>query len=191
MKIPKLHPHSNKNTEWQDAIIERLDLLAKSQNQVQDELAELVATGKPTPRGRLLAYALLTLLVTLVITSASVGIYSSRHQAQATTSQEQALAASEQVGKDLQPIMNIVSEHGVQYLYDHPDKSVLTDAQAADNAAQQMNKYNSEADQDYVKYIVSDDVSQVMLAVSSAFLGAVAGWLLIPLFVERTPSRPK
>lgn len=161
----------------------------KTQKQVQDEVAELVAAGKPTPRSRLLAYLLLALLASLVVTSASVGIYSSPHQAQATSSQEQALAASEQVGKDFQPIENIVSEHGAQYLYDHPNKSVLADLQAADNAARQMNEYNSEAGQDYLKYMVSDDASQVILAVSSAFLGAVAGWLVIPLLVERTPRR--
>jgi hypothetical protein len=181
--------HRNQSAAWQDTVLTRLDQLTESQNQIRKELAEIVEAAHPTPHGRLRAFAFLAVTVALITTAVSATIISSTFKDQATTALNQAQTASEQFATDFQPIENIVNKHGAEYLYTHPSKSILSDLQKAQGPAQQVSNYNAEANHYDFKYVASEYFGQIILAISSACFGAIAGWLLIPLLVEHRSRR--
>jgi hypothetical protein len=184
-----LFSRQSQSTEWQDAVIARLDSLMESQNELRKELADHVAEGRPTERGRL--RALTYLVITLIVISASVTttMMSSTYHTEATTSFNQAQTAVEQVSKDIQPVLAVVSKHGPEYIYSHPNKAWLADTQAALGPARQYSQDNAEGNHFEFESIASEYLGETLLAVSSACFGAIAGWLLIPALVGRRPRR--
>jgi hypothetical protein len=184
-RLGSLFLRRDHNTQWQDAVLARLDSITASQNQLRKELAEHSAEGRPTPSGRLRATSFLAFMAALIIVSVSATIISSTFQSQASTSASQAQTAFEQSASDLQPIENIVDKHGVKYLYAHVTKSLLADTQAAGDSANQFDQYTAEENDYDLKYFISIYAGQIVLAISSACFGAVAGWLLIPAIIER------
>jgi hypothetical protein len=177
------------NDEWQNAILAKLDSLTESQNQLRKELAEHTSEGRSTPTGRVRAAAFLAFMAILISFSVSATIFSPTFHDQASTATSQAQAALGKTASDLQPIENIVNKHGSKYLYAHITKSLLADTQAADDSANQFDKYNAEASDYNLKYVLSLYLGQIVLTISSACFGAVAGWLLIPALIERRSRR--
>jgi hypothetical protein len=184
-----LFSHSNQNARWQDDVIARLDSLVESQNQLRKTLTDHVAEGRPTPQGRQRAFIFLILTVGLIGISVTATLTSSTFKSEATIAYNQAQTASGQVSTDLQPIDNIVAKHGAEYLLTHPSNSVLSDVQAADGAAEQMSKDNANGNRLDLEWIASDYLGEVILAISSACFGAIAGWLFIPAFAGNRSRR--
>ena len=165
------------DAEWQEAVIARLDSLAESQNQLRRELA----AERPTTRGRRRGIRWLCVMVVLIVVAVSVTLGTSTFNDQASNYLDQAQTATQQVAKDFQPIQNIINKHGYEYIYTHPSKSVLSDLQAAEGPAKQVSEDNAQAKRLILEWTVGQYFGQIIIAVSAAFLGAIAGLLITPI----------
>jgi hypothetical protein len=125
---------------------------------------------------------ILAISLSLVATATSATLFSSLLQDNAATASSEAQTALAQVNKALLPIENAEQKYGAEYILDHPNKSYLSDLQAAQAPAEQVAKYRAQANDYNREYLATLYTGQIILAIGSSFFGAVAGWVLIPLF---------
>lgn len=178
------------NVEWRDTVIARLDSLAESQDQIRRDLAGNAAAENPTPRARRRGTILLLVMVILIVLSVSATLDTSVYRDEAVTALNQAQTADAEVANDLQPVQDIINKHGAKYLISHPSQSVLSDLQAAEGPAKQASEDTARANHLDFEWVTGQYFGQIVLAVSSAFLGAIAGWLVIPaLAADRARRR--
>jgi hypothetical protein len=153
---------SRREDAWRDSVLAKLDHLSQSQNQIRTEMAELSAEERPKPFVRM--RVIVFFMTSLVLTS-----------------------ALEQTLKDMQPLT--VEKNGVQSLNPDPPNSLLPNIESAKKSADQFSKYAAEQRRDNIEYLAAQYGGQIILAIGSAFIGALAGWLIIPMLVERRSSR--
>jgi hypothetical protein len=123
----------------------------------------------------------------LIVTATTATIASSIAHDNATYASDQATSALEQTLKDMQPLT--VEKNGVQSLNPDPPNSLLPNIESAQKSADQFSKYAAEQRRDNIEYLAAQYGGQIILAIGSAFIGALAGWLIIPMLVERRSSR--
>jgi hypothetical protein len=179
-----LFSYRSQNTEWQDAVIARLDSLAAAQNDLRKQLADHAADGRPTSGARVRGAIYLAITALLITFSVSALILSPTYQSKATIAFNQAQASLEQTNKDLQPIETAESKYGSKYIVDHANKAWLADLQAAQGPAKQYSQDNAEGSRFESESFFSEYFGQTVLAISSACFGAIAGWLLVPVLVR-------
>lgn len=119
----------------------------------------------------------------------SATIISSDFKDDASSASYRAQAANAQVGKDLNPVVKMTDKYGPKYVINHANKSLVSDVEAAENFAQQISRYNAEANRYDAEYIGSQYTGLIILVIGSACIGAVAGWMLIPLVIGRRVRR--
>src|ERR1700722_11262370 len=111
--------HSNRNTAWQDDVQAKLKSLTESQDQIRNELAELVAAARPTPRGQQRAATFISAFLVLIVFAVTATNLSSTFKDRATTFHSAAQTADEQLTKDLQAIANTEKKYGAKYIIAH------------------------------------------------------------------------
>jgi hypothetical protein len=175
--VKDLFSRRSYDTEWREAVIARLDSLAESQDQLRRDLV----AERPTTRGRRRGIRWLCFMVILIVVAVSVTLDTSTFNDQASTYLDQAQTATQQVAKDFQPVQNIINKHGYEYIYTHPNKSVLSDLQAAEGPAKQVSEDNAQANRLILEWTAGQYFGQIIIAISAAFLGAIAGLLITPV----------
>ena len=181
--------HRGQDAEWQDAVIARLDSLAAGQSDLRRELADHVMEGRPTPGRSIRAAIYLGITALLITVSVSATILSPTLQSEATTDFNQAQTAIQQVNRDLQPVERLESKYGAKYLVAHPNKALLADLQASEHPAQQYSRDNAEGNHLEFESFTSEYFGEIILAISSACFGAIAGYLFIPVLIRGRSRR--
>lgn len=191
-----------RDAEWRRDVLARLDALAESQRelrqetgqiggvaesqrQLREQLAGHIEEGRLTP-GRVWRVAVwAAVILGLIIMSVAGLTVASTYQNEQTSAISEEGAVLAQTNTAIAPIERAVARHGARYVVDHATKAYVADAQKAANLSRQYAQDRTEADHFTFDWITSFEISETVLTICSAALGALASWLIIPALVRR------
>jgi hypothetical protein len=170
--------------EWRDDVTKRLDLLMQSQTQLLNATDFALERSRPSRPVWIQAVILLALTVVLVSSAAVLSVRVSSLSSRAATLNGQAQIDSLQATQELQPLLDIASRSGVQYMLSHASGIALREVKIADDYMHQSNLESAQANKLETMATTGQIAAQVTLALSSAFLGAILGWIVTQILAE-------
>lgn len=167
---------------WQDDVTRRLDALRSSQEELRGDLESRVEAA-PSRRAWRSGLLLLALSLSGIITSALLIVNTSSAEDRAIELHEDAQSASIQAGE---LYLNAIITNARRPI----DHVSVNYSERVGNGYFKL----SEAEDAEANYLeshtnTSQIYAQITLAVSSAFFGVIAGWMLAPLLAERCTRR--
>jgi hypothetical protein len=172
-----------------DEISRKLDLLMRGQTELVKAINIQLDRIRPSRLAWAQAGFFLIASATLVALSAVWAVNVSTVSSQATTLHEQANAYRTQALENLLPFEEagaLVTPAQLRHDLADPKRLqlLLSQARIGTKLQDQANKMDVEADQREAKATNSQIEAQIGLAVSSAFLGSILGWMITQLLTE-------
>lgn len=178
--LPTAH-RADSDVAWRDDIVRRLDQLAQAQTALVKAATEQIDSVRPPKIAWRWAIICLAAAAGLVISSALLVVSSSNLDGQAGALSEQAQLNSLQANQTLMPLLTGVTQSGAQYLLSHASAD-LAIAKTAQSFTTLSDQENAEVSHLQSSATSAQVFAQVSLALGSAFLGALLGWIVTQQF---------
>lgn len=191
------------NHEFERSLIEKLDSLAKSTGELDRRLADYTSAEKLTLRKALPGLILVGVTLILIVVSTIALLSSSSYKDQQSYYFDQALTLSNQAEEIVRPFHDItIIDNGLDgFGFISPDESEMSGSEL--KALHAADSLEGKVTADYSKSLSLEHewynyqyFGQIVLTISSAFFGAIAGWLVVGIFANRRrppsarPPRP-